>query len=498
MQQQAHGSRNARGVLRRVGTGLLAAAALAVLSATTQAGAVPRSGQRATAAAAGSLDWPAYLRDPGHSSAIFTDPAVTTSNAASLTRRWQFLADAATKSGQPARRFDASPTVVAGRVYIGSRTGIFYVLDATTGAVVWRKQLDFGTTVNCAPKGILGTATVAKDPVDGVLTVYVPGAHYLYALNAATGAQRWRRAVGPATAAATDTYENWSSPTVAGGRVFMGMTSKCDTNLIRGGVVSVNQHTGALQHTWYDVAAGHVGGSVWASMASDGTNVWVPTGNPDPSGTTLDDTYSIVRLAAATLIKQDAFQVRSPQGADLDFGSSPSLFTATVGGVSTQMVAACNKNGVFYALRRMSLAAGPVWSRQVGDVGGTHNGACLPSPAIDSHLGRLFVASNSTTIGGVAVAGGLRALSPATGAVLWERALPCLPNGTPTVNGQVVAVSMYSCPTGTSPSVRLFAESDGHPLGSLPASAPVFAQPVFASGKVFVAAEDGTLTAYGP
>jgi hypothetical protein len=57
---------------------------------------------------------------------------------------------------------------------------------------------------------------------------------------------------------------------------------------------------------------------------------------------------------------------------------------------------------------------------------------------------------------------------------------------------------MYSCPTGTSPTVQLFAESDGRPLGSLPATAPVFAQPVLASGKVFVAAEDGTLSAYGP
>jgi hypothetical protein len=98
----------------------------------------------------------------------------------------------------------------------------------------------------------------------------------------------------------------------------------------------------------------------------------------------------------------------------------------------------------------------------------------------------------------VAAPGGLRAFDPGTGALVWERRLPCLPNGSPTINGQVVAVPMYSCPAGVAPSVQLFRESDGQPLGSIRATGPVFAQPVFASGQLFVAAEDGSLTAYGP
>ncbi|MBA2558771.1 MAG: PQQ-binding-like beta-propeller repeat protein [Propionibacteriales bacterium] len=35
-------------------------------------------------------------------------------------------------------------------------------------------------------------------------------------------------------------------------------------------------------------------------------------------------------------------------------------------------------------------------------------------------------------------------------------------------------------------------------LGSVPATGSTFAQPVFADGLLFVASEDGTISAYGP
>ena len=181
-------------------------------------------------AAVGPTDWPAYGRTSGHASTITGDPAITTANAGSLSPSWSFLADAATEPNQPARRFDASPTVVGNRVYIGSRTGMFYVLDADTGGVIWKKQLDWGSAQFCPAKGIVGTASVANDPVDGVLTVYVSGAHFLYALNAATGAQRWKRSIGPNTSAGNGLYFNWASPTVQGRRIFVGLAANCESN----------------------------------------------------------------------------------------------------------------------------------------------------------------------------------------------------------------------------------------------------------------------------
>lgn len=474
--------------------------ALPMIAMTLVTGALlaPASAATREAAVVPNVDWPAYERNVAHSSAIFADPTVTTTNVGSLHEAWHLKAQAATQPNQPAARFDASPTVVNNRVYIGSRTGMFYVLNASTGAVIWKKQLDYGSAAVCAAKGIVGTATVANDPVDGVLTVYVPGAHFLYALNAATGVQRWKRSIGPNTANGNALYLNWASPTVSGGRIFTGLAANCESNLIRGGVVSLNQHTGAIQHTWYAVPAGKVGASVWSSEAAAGNNVWVTTGNPDPNGTTIDDSYSIVHLNAGTLAKVDKWTVPIAQDADLDFGSSPTLFTATVGGVSTPLVGACNKNGFFYVWRQANLAAGPLWARQVGTSGSLDGGSCITSAAWDFNAKRLFVAANTTTIGGIQSPGGLRALNPVTGAVIWERRLPCIPTGSPTLNGSIVAVSMFGCPTGVTPTIQLLRESDGQLLRQLPATGKTFAQPVFAAGHLFVASEDGTLTAYIP
>jgi outer membrane protein assembly factor BamB len=447
--------------------------------------------------AVASLDWPAYEHGPAHSSAA-TDPAITSGNAGSLHALWHFKVAAPTQSGQPAQKIDGSPTVVGGRVYIGSQTGMFYVLDAATGAVVWKRQLDYGSSTYCKAKGVLGTATVQPDPVDGVLTVYVPGAHYLYALNAASGALRWKTSIGPNTTAGKALYFNWASPTVSGGRIFMGLAANCESQLIRGGVVSLDQHTGTLQHTYYAVPAGKVGASVWSSEAVAGTSVFATTGNPDPNGTAIDDAYSIVRLSASTLARQDKWTVPAAQSADLDFGSSPTLFTATIAGTATKLVAACNKNGMFYAWPRANLAAGPVWSQQVAVSGSPSAGQCLTSAAWDSTAHQLFVAANQTVISGTTTPGALRALDPATGAIVWAQPLPCSAIGSPTLNGQVVAVPMYGCPSGVAPTVQLFRESDGVSLGSVPATGKTFAQPVLADGELLVASEDGTLTAFGP
>jgi glucose dehydrogenase len=445
-------------------------------------------------------DWSGYEHGPAHSSATFNDLAITTSSVATLHRVWTFVPAAATKAGQPGPRIDASPTVVGGLVYLAARTGVLYALNATTGAVVWQHLLDYGSPTLCSAKGIVGTPTVATDPVSGALTVYAAGAHYLYALKAATGAQIWRTSIGPDTADGNARYFNWASPTVSGGRVVMGVAANCEADLVRGGVVSLDQHTGAVMATYDAVPSGAVGASVWSSAAVSGGSVWATTGNPDPTGTQVYDSYSIVRLSASTLVKQEKYTVPLSLTADLDFGSSPTLFKATLAGLSTPLVAACNKNGVLYAWRQTGLAAGPVWSRQVGSGPAFGSGLCITSPAYDSSAHRLLVSANAATVGGVAGRGVIMSLAPATGAVQWQKGLPCTPVGSPTVNASthVLAVPMFSCPTGVSAGVRLYDESTGALLRTLTTAGPVFAQPVFAEGELFVAGESGGLSAYAP
>ena len=451
-------------------------------------------------AAVTATDWSGYEHGPAHSSAAFTDLAISTTTVGTLHPLWTFKPAAATLGGQPGPKIDASPTVVGNTVYLAARTGVIYALDATTGSVIWQRLLDYGSRTLCSAKGIVGTPTVAPDPVSGVLTVYAVGAHYLYALAAGTGAQIWRTSIGPDTPDGDARYFNWSSPTVLGGRIFLGVGANCEADLVRGGVVSVDQHTGATLATYDAVPSGAVGASVWSSVAAAGSSVWVTTGNPDPTGSQVYDSYSIVRLAAATLAKQDKYTVPLSLTQDLDFGSSPTLFNAAVGGVSTSLVAACNKNGMLYAWRQTDLAAGPVWSRQVGGGPTYGSGLCITSPAYDGPAKRLLVAAVAASVGGVSGRGVILSLAPGTGAVQWQRSLPCAPVGSPTLNAttHVLAVPLFSCPAGVVAGVRLYDETSGTLLRTLPTAGPVFAQPVFAGGRLYVAGESGGLTAYAP
>src|SRR5262249_28495422 len=290
---------------RRRGTLItaLTAAGLMLVPAAVAAGA-PASAAPARQARAPNLDWPQYEHGPQHSS-VSNAAAFTPSNAASARQVWHWQPPAI--SGKPAPALEASPTVVAGTVYIGAESGGFYALNESTGAVTWKRLLDTEPTASCRRLGITATAAVLPDPVSGTSTVYVSGARFLYALNAATGAVTWKTRIGPVDAAQPDGYYNWSSPTVAGGPIYLGLSSNCDNPLVRGGVVELDQHTGTVLHTWYTVPRGSVGGSVWTSIlaSSTGSDVWVSTGNECdptvdtcPAGNKIGNSLSIVHLSS--------------------------------------------------------------------------------------------------------------------------------------------------------------------------------------------------------
>ena len=479
--------RLAAAVLLTVG---LAASPQSVVAATASPGSV-----------ATSTDWTAYEHGSYHRSTAYGDTAITPATVGNLHPAWKFVAARGTGAGQPAPSFDASPVVANGIVYIGSHTGILTAIKASSGTLLWSRKLDYGAaSATCSARGITGTANVQADPVSGALTVYAPGSHYLYALNPATGAVRWRTSIGPATSDGEAHWYNWSSPTIVGGRIYLGLAEDCDATKIRGGEVQLNQHTGALLHSWYDVPSGQVGASVWSSSASDGKSVWVTTGNPASSSSQVYDAYSIVRLDAATFTEQDKWTGTYPLGADLDFGSSPTLFTASIGGVDTNLVGACNKNGVFYAWRSAALAAGPVWQDQVGIDGTTTAGACISSAAFDLAGNALYVGANELTSTGQLVRSVVRQIDPASGTVGWTTDLACQIFGSPTLNGttHVLAVPMFHCTGANKPGVALLDAQTGAVLRMIATAGPEFAQPVFAGGALYVADEAGVLTRYLP
>jgi polyvinyl alcohol dehydrogenase (cytochrome) len=423
---------------------------------------------------------------PAHSSRNGAATAISPASAGGVTRAWTWKPAAPTKPGQPSGLL-ASPTVFNGRIYIGANTGVFYALDEATGRVIWHRFLGFVPTLTCGHLGIVATATVAKDPVTKVLTVYVAGGNgYLYALNAATGNVAWRSVIAIPSKTVSDYYD-WSSPTLAHNRIYVGVSSNCDRPLAAGGLKEYNQSTGTMV-AFYRTFPGHaVAPSIWSSAvvnARAGT-VFVTTGN-GPGG----DPESVVRLAANGLGRQDAWQVPAGQrGSDSDFGGSPTLFSATLGGVPTQMVGACNKNGTYYAWRQGNLSAGPVWQQAVG-APYTSGPQCDAAAVWDGK--HLFVAANQTTINGQTFAGSIRMVDPATGTYLWERGLTAAPIGTPTLDGAgVLAVTEYA-KTGK---LVLINAATGSVLRTI-STGPDFGQPVFADSLMLVPTRNNGLWAY--
>lgn len=447
---------------------LFVSAGVAGLLATGLLGA----GGAGTAAGTTFVNWPQYLYSPDHSSANAAATAITPANAARLTRAWQF---------NPATTgFLSSPVVFNGVIYIGGKNGYFYALNESTGGIIWKRFIGVVPKLTCGRQGFTSTATVAPDPATGNPTVYVYGATgYLYAMNAADGTDVWAPAAVAIPSTTVNDYYAWSSPLVTGGNIYVGISSQCDVPLVRGGLSEFSQASGALENTFFTTPPQSVGASIWSSAATDGQSIYVTTGNGD-----LDSLgFSVIKLSPS-LSQEDIWTVPWNQLVDdSDFGGSPGIWTASIGGVQTPLVGASNKNGTFYAFKTSALSAGPVWQRAIAK-----GGANVAAPVFDGT--HLFLAATRTTIGGVRYDGSVRMVNPATGAVVWQTGLTGKIIGTPTVDGGgVIAASSYGSRGGQN-ALWLINATTGQIIKTISyGSSSTFAQPVFADGYLFTASQ---------
>jgi len=130
-------------------------------------------------------EWAMFRRDLGHSGS--TDSSGISPQG---TLKWVF------PTGGP---IESSPAVVDGTVYIGSRDGKLYALDAVTGAKRWEYQT--GSWVQSSPAIVNGIVYIGSN--DGKL----------YALDAHSGEKLWDFKTK---------YAIESSPAVADGIVYFG------------------------------------------------------------------------------------------------------------------------------------------------------------------------------------------------------------------------------------------------------------------------------------
>ena len=143
--------------------------------------------------------WPMWRHDPAHS-------ATGQSGPADLTLRWNYTTDGAVTS---------SPSIVGGRVYVGSQDKNIYCLDARTGSFIW--NFSTNSRLESSPAVVDGKVYVGPD--DG----------NVYCLDAYNGSLIWKQnAGGYIEANFASAVILRSSPIVVNGRVYVG---SLDTNV---------------------------------------------------------------------------------------------------------------------------------------------------------------------------------------------------------------------------------------------------------------------------
>ncbi len=464
-------------------------------------------------------DWPAYLGGPQHDSYNGSATSITPSNVGSLQPVWRWLPP----TGAGKNKLFSSPTVVGGVVYIGSNNGYFYAISEATRSLLWNPiflGVVKGTTCGTGRSGVISTATVTTDPGTGKLTIYVnaPDGH-LYAIDAATGTVLWKGLVGIPSTTQNDYYA-WGSPLVANGSVYIGVSSQCDNPLVQGGLLRFTQDStggatnppAATFHTLPDsvtcppLTTPGCGGSIWSApaLANDGSIV-VTTGNGPPTQTNCannpPDSASMVKLDPNTLSTLAFFpiplsDVPPPNTCDTDWGGSPTMFTATINGVSTPMVGGCNKDGHYYGLRQSDLKM--IWDYAMGS-------ASLPTGAQQCDAAAIWDGTNliagggsPTTINGTSYPGSVQSLNPATGTPVWQTGLQGNIVGSPSEDGAgVVVAPVYIGATPANQGAYLLSAATGAVLGFIPEPTAthsptplpnLFGQPVWVGNDLLIGA----------
>jgi polyvinyl alcohol dehydrogenase (cytochrome) len=267
-------------------------------------------------------------------------------------------------------------------------------------------------------------------------------------------------------------------------------------------MVRMDAATGAVKSSFYTAPPGCTGADVWGSPTVDAAtgDIYFATGNAGPCGKRETLGVAVIRTDAS-LHLLGSWQVPAAKlpDDDSDFGSTPTLFSASIGGVVHHMVGLQNKNGIYYAFDRSAISRGPRWQDQLAGSGNCPEcgtGDISPS-AYDGHL--LFIGSEQTRIGRVTCAGSIRAVRPSTGKVVWA---DCLKSGP--VLGAVTAVpgvafvdagnTVYAVGTNRGTILWHYKDTNG---GSGFWAAGFWGAPTVSGGRVYVGNQDGNLYAFG-
>jgi polyvinyl alcohol dehydrogenase (cytochrome) len=327
----------------------------------------------------------------------------------------------------------AQPTVVGGRLFVGSQNGTVYALDAQDGCIVW---------TYVAEGSVRSAVYVGPRPGGGYNAYFSDQRGYAYAVDADTGAQIWKTVVEShplvRLTGSVALYEGrLFVPTSSYEEVGKGPDYACCT--FRGSIVALDAGTGAKVWTGYTVteeprvmgvrddgveSLGPSGGAIWSAPTIDPERraIYAGVGNTY-SGETQPATDAIVAFDLDTGRQRWVQQVTpddvsgcrrgeancpETRGPDFDFGVSPVLTTRRDG---KDILVIGQKSGVGYALDPDD-GGKILWQYRAGE--GSALGGIEWGVTVDADNAYFPIADNSRER-----PGGLHAVSLMTGERVW-------------------------------------------------------------------------------
>ena len=400
----------------------------------------------------------------------------------------------------------SQPSVVGGRVFVGSAGGKVYSLDAQTGCIYWEFP---------AYAGVRSAITVTGG-AHGWAAYFADVSGNVYAVDAGTGMLLWK--AQPESHPATRIT---ASPTFAAGRLYVAISSveevtdagprkECCT--FRGSVASLGAATGRILWKAYTIATeprptrknqlgtqlwGPSGAAIWSAPTVDiqSRRVYVTTGDSysEPVAATSDavlafDLDTGKPLWSHQTTAADGYNIscgfpppantNCPQvpGQDLDFGASAILVRLPSG---SRALMAGQKSGVLYAIDP-DHEGRILWQTRVGR-GGTLGGIQWGFAVDDAHI---YVALSDAKVQLVSpgtagaqpsafgpsllldsnAGGGLFALDPGSGKVVWHTPHPgCMskPGCSPAQSAAVTAIPGVVFSGGLDGHLRAYSTQSG-------------------------------------
>ena len=270
-----------------------------------------------------------------------------------------------------------------------------YALDATTGLPIWSRT-DIGPPVPTTPCGGFNPTGITGTPVVDLTSRRLffdalingsPTKHFIYSLNVDTGVTTpggW-----PVDLNATVIYngipfislaqEQRGGLALVNGIVYSSYSGYVgDCGNYHGWVVGVDINNPTNVHGWATTA---MGGGIWGhgGVASDGTNMFVVTGNTFNTGGNWMGGEAIIRLQAGPTWTGQPTDYWAPtnwfslDNSDTDLGGVSATIVDVPGATPSQLVLALGKDSNAYLLNRNNLGGIPGTPYQA-NVGGTNRG----------------------------------------------------------------------------------------------------------------------------